>query len=83
MHARIWIPHNFESSDSTNLFVIWFLHESVSAWAEICNMQGRRNEKSQGAENLKKAHCYYFELKPGFIDGQWATAGQNGVFRNS
>ena len=27
--------------------------------------QGRRNEKkARGAENFKKAHCNYFELKP-------------------
>ena len=33
--------------------------------------QGRRNEKkARGAENFKKAHCNYFELKPGFIDAQ-------------
>ena len=24
----------------------------------------------KGAENFKKAHCNYFELKPGFIDAQ-------------
>ena len=33
--------------------------------------QGRRNEKkARGAENFKKAHCNYFELKPLFIDAQ-------------
>ena len=40
-----------------------------------CFLQGRRNEKkARGAENFKKAHCNYFELKPGFIDAQSATA---------
>ena len=27
-------------------------------------------KKGKGADNFKKAHCNYFELKPGFIDAQ-------------
>ena len=46
--------------------------------------QGRRNEKkARGAENFKKAHCNYFELKTGFIDGRTIShcTGHSGVFR--
>ena len=39
--------------------------------SEFASRQGRRNEKeARGADNFKKAHCNYFELKPGFIDAQ-------------
>ena len=38
-------------------------------------------KKGKGAENFKKAHSNYFELKPGCIDAQWATTGHSGVFR--
>ena len=27
-------------------------------------------KKARGAENFKKAHCNYFEIKPCFIDAQ-------------
>ena len=62
---------------SSNLVVslywyeVTFLTLSVISRGDECRegRQGRRNEKkARGAENFKKAHCNYFELKPGFID---------------
>ena len=38
-------------------------------------------KKGKRGRNFKKAHCNYFELKPKFIDAQWATARHSGVFR--
>ena len=53
-------PVNYGTSDSTRSWCI----------GEIAH-QGRRNEKkTRGAENFKKAHCNYFEVKPRFIDAQ-------------
>ena len=53
-------------------YIFVFISPGISRRdVEGSETQGRRNEKkARGAENFKKAHCNYFELKPGFIDAQ-------------